>query len=69
MSKSQANINTCKICAFCKYWWDPACKYIAPSNGIHWVYESDVRCHCIQKHVETLATSTCAKYKPKIDLN
>lgn len=68
MSKTAVNIHGAKNCAFCKYWWDPACKYIMPNVGTQWAYESSVKCRCLKKNLDTPAFSTCGNFKLKIEL-
>ncbi len=62
------NINHVKNCAFCKFWWDPSCKYIAPKAGDAWLYDNHAKCHCIIKGFEWSASSTCPKFTCKIEL-
>lgn len=68
MSKVVVNINGIICCAFCKYWWDPACRYIQPYIQNQWHYESTAKCRCIKKNVDTLAYNSCNSYKCKIEL-
>lgn len=68
LSKTVINITNTKLCAFCKYWWDPACKFITPNIGQHWYYESNIKCRCLKKSIDTPAYSTCEKFKLKIEL-
>lgn len=64
---TQININSARVCAFCKYWWDPACKYIAPHNASTWVVDRNAKCRCIKKNVDTIAMATCNLYRCKIE--
>ena len=32
-----------KKCAFCKYWYDPACEMITPSTAGRWKYKMGVK--------------------------
>lgn len=68
MAKTAVNIKSAKFCAFCKYWWDPCCKYIAPNIGTQWYYESAAKCRCIKRNLDTAAFTTCSNFKLKIDL-
>lgn len=67
MSKVVVNINGVRICAFCKYWWDPACKYIQPYLHPQWYYEKDVKCRCIKRNMDMFAYASCNYYRCKID--
>ena len=68
MSNVVVNIKGVKCCAFCKYWWDPACRYIQPYLQDQWYYENAAKCRCIKKSVDTLAYASCGNYKCKIEL-
>ena len=67
MSKAATNINAAKICAFCKYWWDPACKYIMPHLNTQWYYDNTARCRCIKRNVDMPAHSSFGYYRCKIE--
>lgn len=57
-----------KFCAFCKYWYDPANKYIEPhipSSNL-WKYESTAKCMCMKKNYQVGAGSYCFQYECKI---
>lgn len=64
---SLININSVKYCAFCKYWWDPTCKFIQPNVKLQWYFEPMGRCRCIKKGIDTSGNQTCQYYKCKID--
>ncbi len=61
-------INGAKACALCKYWWDPACRYIEPRTAIDWQIDSAARCFCLKRNTMTTALDICAKYRCKIEL-
>ena len=67
MSKIIINIQSARICAFCKYWWDPACKYIMPNIGTQWFYESSAKCRCLKKNIDTTGFSTCQNFRLKVE--
>ena len=69
MAKVAINIASARCCAFCKYWWDPACKWIHPNIGTQWLMEDGAKCRCIVKGLDTSAFSSCGKYKCKVELN
>lgn len=68
MAKTAVNIQSARVCAFCKYWWDPCCKYIMPHTQTQWYYDSSVKCRCIKKGVDMPAFSQCSMFRMKIDL-
>lgn len=68
MSKAIINITNTKCCAFCKYWWDPTCKYIMPNINNQWYYETTAQCRCIKKGHDTFAHSNCSMYRLKIEI-
>ncbi len=58
----------CKMCAFCKYWYDPTNSAIAPKApeiGV-WLYDKKARCQCLQWGVTKAAGASCKKYECKI---
>ena len=65
---SPININLTKYCAFCKYWWDPTCKYIQPNVKTQWLCDKSGKCRCIVKGLDTYAGATCNNFKSKIDI-
>lgn len=65
--QSQISLSSAKVCGFCKYWWDPACRYIAPKNGDAWLIDRNAKCMCIKKNVETIAMAFCSFYRCKIE--
>ena len=62
------NLTAVKFCAFCKYWWDPACQYIKPNINTQWYLEPSGRCRCIKRGTDTSANQTCQNFKCNIDL-
>lgn len=61
-----------KICAFCKYWYDPTNSAISPSDprmGI-WEYDHDAKFPCLQngnaRNLKPSHTQACNKYECKI---
>lgn len=62
------NIKTNKLCAFCKYWYDPTNQYIQPANlpcNI-WKYETNAKCLCTKKNYPMGAGSNCSQYECKL---
>ena len=62
------NIRSCRFCAFCKYWWDPTCKFILPQMGTQWYFEPSGKCPCIKTGAERNANSSCSFYRCKLDI-
>lgn len=62
------NINSCRLCDFCKYWWDPVCKYIQPNIGAQWYYDPNGKCRCIKYGAERPAGASCQYFRCKIEL-
>ncbi len=63
-----ANVKSTKVCAFCKYWWDPAFKCVEPKSpniGI-WEYTSNARNMCLKTGIEKNAGNFCGKYSCRI---
>ena len=54
-----------KCCAFCKYWWDPACRHIQPQQGIIWQMESNAVCRCIKRNMDTRGDASCGMFRYK----
>jgi len=58
-----------KVCAFCKYWYDPSNSVIAPKHGVrnHWEYETgEVRiCSVVGNH-NRKSENRCSKFESKI---
>lgn len=63
------NIKNGKICAFCKYWYDPTNSYISPQNTTagFWNFESSAKCSCTKRNFKNVqATFSCSDYKCKV---
>ncbi len=57
-----------KMCAFCKYWYDPCNSCIqpkAPNIGVWW-YDYKAKKMCTKKGVERQARSSCRDYECKV---
>ena len=67
---SVANIKNVKKCAFCKYWYDPTNSAISPRtpNQNMWKYDEKCKKMCLLKNYDMTASSTCDKYKCKLEL-
>lgn len=63
-----ANIKNTKICAFCKYWYDPTNSAIQPKNTVvgFWEYNSDAKNKCIKTNLNKPSWSSCGKYECKL---
>lgn len=62
------NVKVNRMCAFCKYWYDPANSAIEPkstSMGI-WLYDREARKKCLQCGLIMSARASCKKYQCKI---
>ncbi len=65
---TRTNPKTCRICAFCEHWYDPANSHIYPCkpyNGEHWEYDEKASAPCFKRMTDTISSKTCADYKPK----
>lgn len=67
LMKKITNIRSSKICALCKYWYDPTNLYIKPVNTVagFWEYESEAKCKCLKTNMQKLSWNSCSKYQPK----
>ena len=61
-------IKNLKLCAFCKYWYDPTNEHIRPvAPATHfWEYETSAKCKCLKKNIETKGMGTCSQYVCKL---
>lgn len=56
-----------KKCAFCKYWYDPACEMITPSTAGRWKYKMGVKRTCrLKKNVEVKSSISCSSFECKL---
>ena len=69
MSWTTINLRNARLCAFCKYWWDPACNYILPRNEQIWMFEPAAKCRCMKKNMDTQAQSSCGMFRYKNNLS
>lgn len=62
------NVKTNKLCAFCKYWYDPTNQYIQPTNPANfiWKYETTAKCMCMKKNYPMVAGFNCPNYECKV---
>lgn len=62
------NIKNTKICAFCKYWYDPTNSAIKPKNTVvwFWEYNSNANNECIKTNLNKSAWNLCRKYECKL---
>lgn len=63
-----ANVKVNKMCAFCKYWYDPANSTIepkSPSIGL-WKYDSKAKRKCSMNGLDMPARASCKKYECKV---
>lgn len=65
MNWTTTNLRSARHCAFCKYWWDPACTHITPKNEQIWMFDASARCLCIKRNMDTSAQSTCGMFHYK----
>lgn len=64
------NIKHSKICAFCKYWYDPMNLAIRPQNTVAgaWQYEDSIWNVCRLHGTKRSAGAGCVKYVGKIQV-
>ena len=62
------NIKNSKICAFCKYWYDPANQHIVPRNVVNgfWQFEDTAWSVCQLYGTKRRSGMGCVKYIGKI---
>lgn len=62
------NIKNTKICAFCRYWYDPTNSTIQPKNTVagFWEYNSDIKNKCIKTNLNKPSWTSCGQYECKI---
>jgi hypothetical protein len=63
-----ANVKHTKICAFCKYWYDPTNQHIKPKNpmGGFWEFDDKAVCKCLMLSLPKRANASCPKYEAKV---
>lgn len=70
MKMRYANVKNNKICAFCKYWYDPANSAIGPREprAYQWEYDETVTSHCSQGIYtkKRKASQGCSYYECKV---
>lgn len=57
-----------KMCAFCKYWYDPNNETIspkAPAIGL-WEYDEKAKRKCLKNGLNMSSRASCGKYECKI---
>lgn len=62
------NIKNSKLCAFCKYWYDPTNQHIkvkSPLGGF-WEFDQNASSMCLLWGLKKRANASCPKYQPKI---
>jgi hypothetical protein len=65
MSWATISLQSARICAFCKYWWDPACTCIRPQNMQFWQYEASAKCRCLKRGADMAASASCGMFRYK----
>lgn len=62
------NIRFSKLCAFCKYWYDPTNLAIRPQNTVAgtWQYEDNIWNICQLRGTKSRSGGGCIKYEGKI---
>ncbi len=67
--RRKINPQTSKLCAFCRYWNDPANCHIAPvKNSSLWEYDANVKSVCIKQKYEIISNASCPNFECKIKL-
>ena len=67
--KAIYNINHCKKCAFCQYWYDPASSNIAPKvprQGVWEVLDVNKKAMCVKGNLQVPAHFSCPQYECKL---
>lgn len=69
--KMTINIKSGKVCAFCRYWYDPTNSFIEPVNTRTntWKFERDVKCKCMKSNLQMFGGSKCHHYECKVPIN
>ncbi len=57
-----------KACAFCKFWWDLACRHIEPKSAQFWAVDAAAKCLCLKRNTLMSATAQCGEFRCKIEL-
>lgn len=61
------NNKSLKICAFCKYWYDPTNSCISPKSPIGlWEYNGEIQNKCLLTNFYKYGWMGCTKYTGKI---
>jgi hypothetical protein len=62
------NVKIAKLCAFCKYWYDPTNQHIKPKNpmGGFWEFDMNAVCLCQKWSLKKRANASCKFYDPKV---
>ena len=60
------NIKNTRICAFCKNWFDPACKAIQPKSGGFFNIDDKAKNKCMIMGLERNAMCSCPKFEKKL---
>lgn len=67
MGKRVVNINTVKVCAFCKYWYDPTNNAINPKIGQLWEFDTEMDAKCMKNNLlKRRSFQTCSMFEKKI---
>lgn len=63
MSSTVVNIKHTKRCAFCKNWYDPTNRAIAPKSpviGLWEIKDINQKCLCVKKNIPMSANAFCS---------
>lgn len=62
------NVRGTRLCAFCKYWYDPTNSAIRPKNtrAGFWEYEHTVTNKCTKYNAPKPSWAQCLDYEPKV---
>ena len=57
-----------KICAFCKYWYDPTNQHIKPKNPMSgiWYFDKNAKSQCMLNSTKKRSDSGCNKFDKKV---
>ena len=63
-----ANVKYARLCAFCKYWYDPVNAHIKPRQpqGGFWEYDPNAVNVCQLWGLKKRANASCPKFEAKV---
>lgn len=63
-----ANVKVARLCAFCKYWYDPTNQHIQPRSpaGGFWEYDPKAKALCQRWSLPKHGNASCPHFEAKI---